>query len=352
MKSVSAAILCGTCAVAHPIEDVIGMLKDLATKAEEEGKEEALAFQKFEYWCKNSVKELTKAIAEENDNIDALSSKIEAKTKESKALKKQIDGLTDQLGKLEASAKKAKDQRDDENALYEKARDDTQSTIDAMTSCIEALKDAKSDTSFAQAQQKVAGVMSLLQFKVSDHERNVLKSFTDPSEIMAMGDKGGHVKKYSFKGGNVIELLKNLKLKFEDDLTQIEKEETNAQNSYDLSKKARDNAIDASEDSKDEKEDLKGEVDSEKNEAENDLSNEKEELEADTGTLEATQKSCSVKKSEWDERSSIRTNEIAAIGQAIKILPRLPTCKRRHQIHLLPLTALLASCRSLQVTQR
>jgi len=323
MKSVSAAILCGTCAVAHPIEDVIGMLKDLATKAEEEGKEEALAFQKFEYWCKNSVKELTKAIAEENDNIDALSSKIEAKTKESKALKKQIDGLTDQLGKLEASAKKAKDQRDDENALYEKARDDTQSTIDAMTSCIEALKDAKSDTSFAQAQQKVAGVMSLLQFKVSDHERNVLKSFTDPSEIMAMGDKGGHVKKYSFKGGNVIELLKNLKLKFEDDLTQIEKEETNAQNSYDLSKKARDNAIDASEDSKDEKEDLKGEVDSEKNEAENDLSNEKEELEADTGTLEATQKSCSVKKSEWDERSSIRTNEIAAIGQAIKILAKV-----------------------------
>jgi len=323
MKSVSAAILCGTCAVAHPIEDVIGMLKDLATKAEEEGKEEALAFQKFEYWCKNSVKELNKAIAEENDNIDALSSKIEAKTKESKALKKQIDGLTDQLGKLEASAKKAKDQRDDENALYEKARDDTQSTIDAMTSCIEALKDAKSDTSFAQAQQKVAGVMSLLQFKVSDHERNVLKSFTDPSEIMAMGDKGGHVKKYSFKGGNVIELLKNLKLKFEDDLTQIEKEETNAQNSYDLSKKARDNAIDASEDSKDEKEDLKGEVDSEKNEAENDLSNEKEELEADTGTLEATQKSCSVKKSEWDERSSIRTNEIAAIGQAIKILAKV-----------------------------
>jgi len=323
MKSVSAAILCGTCAVAHPIEQVIGMLKDLATKAEEEGKEEALAFQKFEYWCKNSVKDLNKAIAEENDNIDSLSSKIEAKTKESKALKKQIDGLTDQLGKLAASAKKAKDQRDDENSLYEQARSDTQSTIDAMTECIEALKDAKSDTSFAQAQQQVASVMSLLELKVTDHDRKVLKSFTDPSEIAAMGDAGGHVKKYSFKGGNVIELLKNLKLKFEDDLTQIEKEETNAQNGYDLSKKARDNAIDAAEDSKDEKEDLKGEVDSEKNEAENDLSNEKEELTADSASLEDTQKSCSVKSSEWEERSSIRTNEIAAIGQAVKILAKV-----------------------------
>merc|ERR1719230_2141535 len=151
----------------------------------------------------------------------------------------------------------------------------------------------------------------------------VLKSFTDPSEIMAMGNKGGHVKKYSFKGGNVIELLKNLKLKFEDDLTQIEKEETNAQNGYDLAKKARDNAIDAASDSKGEKEDLKGEVDSEKNQAESDLENEKDELEADSNTLEATEKDCSVKKSEWDERSSIRTNEIAAIGQAIKMLAKV-----------------------------
>merc|ERR1719299_315944 len=116
--------------------------------------------------------------------------------------------------------------------------------------------------------------MSLLQTSLAEEDLKVLKSFTDPSEIMAMGDKAGHVKKYSFKGGNVIELLKNLKMKFEDDLTQIEKEETNAQNGYDLAKKARDNAIDAAEDSKDEKEDLKGEVDSENNQAKNDLSNE------------------------------------------------------------------------------
>merc|ERR1719498_1958617 len=192
-----------------------------------------------------------------------------------------------------------------------------------MEECIVALKDAKDDVSFAQAQKKVSSLMSLLQTSLTDSDKKVLKSYTDPSEIMAMGDKAGHVKKYSFKGGNVIELLKNLKLKFEDDLTQIEKEETNALNSYDLAKKARDNAIDAAEDSKDEKEDLKGETDSEKNQAESDLENENEELAADSETLEATQKSCSVKKSEWDERSAIRTNEIAAIGQAIKILAKV-----------------------------
>lgn len=34
----------------HPIEKVIGMIKNLKEKAIAEGKEEAVAFQKFEYW--------------------------------------------------------------------------------------------------------------------------------------------------------------------------------------------------------------------------------------------------------------------------------------------------------------
>ena len=53
---------------------------------------------------------------------------------------------------------------------------------------------------------------------------------------------------------NVIELLKNLKLKFEDDKLAGTKAETNAINSYDLAKDSRDNAIAAAEKSKGKKE--------------------------------------------------------------------------------------------------
>ena len=63
----------------HPIEKIINLLKGLEEQAIEEGKSEALSFQKFEYWCKDSKKTLTKAIAEEKDNIDSLESKIVAK---------------------------------------------------------------------------------------------------------------------------------------------------------------------------------------------------------------------------------------------------------------------------------
>lgn len=290
----------------HPIEKIINLLKGLEEQAIEEGKSEALSFQKFEYWCKNSKKTLTKAIAEEKDNIDSLESKISAKTEESKNLGEQISKLEKELGELSNSASEALTASDKANALYEQVSSDLESTGESVGQCITALKDSKDATSLAQA-QKTAQV--LLQ--------------TDPAEVMAAGDMQSHKKSYSFKGGNIIELLKQLKLKFEDDLTQVEKEETNRVNSYNLAKDARDNSITAAEKSKDEKTDLKAEVDEELAEAKSDLEDEEGELEADSGTLETTDKKCSVKTSEWEERSNTRSGEIEAINVAIKILAKV-----------------------------
>jgi predicted nucleic acid-binding Zn-ribbon protein len=309
----------------HPIEKIINLLKGLEEQAIAEGKSEALSFQKFEYWCKNSKKTLNKAIAEEKDNIDSLESKIAAKTEESKNLGEQIAKLEEELGELSTSAKEALAASDKANALYEQVSADLQSTIDSVGECITAIKDSKDQTSFIAAQKKVSGVIALLETQMSSEQKAGLSHFskTDPAEVMAAGDMQAHKKSYSFKGGNVLELLKQLELKFEDDLTQVEKEETNRVNAYNLAKDARDNAIDAATKSKDEKTDLKAEVDEEKAEAEGDLEDEQGELEADTGTLETTDKKCSVKTSEWEERSATRSGEIEAINVAIKILAKV-----------------------------
>jgi len=309
----------------HPIEKIINLLKGLEEQAIAEGKSEALSFQKFEYWCKNSKKTLNKAIAEEKDNIDSLESKIAAKTEESKNLGEQIAKLEEELGEMATSAKEALEASDKANALYEKVSADLQSTIDSVGECITAIKDSKDQTSFIAAQKKVSGVIALLETQMNHEQRTGLSHFTktDPAEVMAAGDMQAHKKSYSFKGGNVLELLKQLELKFEDDLTQVEKEETNRVNSYNLAKDARDNAITAATKAKDEKTDLKAEVDEEKAEAEGDLEDEQGELEADTGTLETTDKKCSVKTSEWEERSATRSGEIEAINVAIKILAKV-----------------------------
>merc|ERR1712083_1126529 len=92
----------------------------------------------------------------------------------------------------------------------------------------------------------------------------VLQHFAaDPKrEVKAKGDLEAHVDKYDFKSENVIELLKQLKLKFEDDQLAGTKAETNAVNAYDLSKQARDDAIKAAKKSKENKEKMLAEVES------------------------------------------------------------------------------------------
>jgi len=191
-----------------PIESIIALLNGLATKSENEGKDEAVAYTKFEYWCKNSVKTLKKAIQEENDAIDSLSSKIDAKTKEKEALEGQIKKLEEELGKLDLSATKAQNQRKETNDLYVESRNDLQATISAVEECITALKDAGEATSFVQS--KVKKVLALAQTALSQEDVQTLHSIADPDEehrnaVKAMGDRTAHV-----KNDNVSELLKQL----------------------------------------------------------------------------------------------------------------------------------------------
>merc|ERR1719272_1541432 len=152
----------------------------------------------------------------------------------------------------------AKDLRAKESKAYKKANNDLFKTVKAVQACIDALSGAESKTeSMMLAQKHVKTVLALVSLQASEEQRSGLEAFAnaDPArpDQLAAGDKGAHVDKYDFKSENVIELLKNLKLKFEDDKLAGTKAETNSLNSYDLSKEARENAHDAATTSKQQK---------------------------------------------------------------------------------------------------
>merc|ERR1719409_1019820 len=155
--------------------------------------------------------------------------------------------------------------------------------------------------------------MPLMLEQLSDEQRETLVDFASKPKA----------KTYNFKGGDIIELMKQLEMKFEDDLVEIEKEETNSINAYNLAKKARDNAHDAADDSKTAKESLLSEVKTDLENAKGDLKDTEEELEADTTSLEDTEKTCATKRDEWNERSKIRQGEMDAIEAAIGILEKV-----------------------------
>merc|ERR1719486_147929 len=146
-----------------------------------------------------------------------------------------------------------------------------------------------------------------------DKERPTLK---------AEGDMEAHVDKYDFKSENVIELLKQLKLKFEDDKLAGTKAETNSINAYDLSKAARDNAIKAAKDSKDKKTKELASTKKAIADAKATKKDTEDDLAADSKSLSDTEESCATRTSEWETRSETRTLEVEAMDAAMKILAK------------------------------
>lgn len=309
----------------HPVGKVIDMLKGLEEKSATEAKTEAVAYQKFAYWCKSSTSELDKAIAEEKTTIEDLSSKIDGQTKAKAGLIEQIAKLTKEIEKATVAGVKATNERDDGAKLYGEADEDFASTIGAIELATKALTDSEGETDSDFLQEKVQQVLALTSAYATEIQKKTLQSFiqTVPADVMAKGDQSAHEKKYSFKSGSVIELLKTLQGKFEDERLEATKAETNAINAYDESKQARDTAIAAAGESKKEKQNVLAEVEKALNDAQKDRKDTTQDLTADSLALKETYKDCTVKKTEWEERSKVRAGETQAMEAAIKILAKV-----------------------------
>jgi len=306
----------------HPIVKVIEMLDGLAAKAKAEGEEEGLAYEKFEYWVKTSVKELNGAIKTETEDIDELNDVISGKTKEEEVLKEQIAKLQEELQKLDAEQKESNGNRRDQEGVYMDKKMALELTIEGVEDCLTALKGSQGNTDTGLIQSKLTKILPFMALKASDSEMALLQDAASRPTQKAKGDKAGAVKGYAFKSGSVIELLKGLETKFQEELLATEKAETNSVNAFELANQARDDLVSAATESKNAKDTTLSEVQQALAKAKGDLSDRQEDLADDSATLEATQKDSSIKASEWAERSKTRASEIEAIKVAIEILSK------------------------------
>merc|ERR1719420_902887 len=147
------------------------------------------------------------------------------------------------------------------------------------------------------------------------------------------------VKVYTEHEGEVIEVFEDMEGDLEHDKVDVHQREANAQNAYELAKKARDFAIQAAKDNKVEKEDIKADKESDLATAETDLSEEESELAGDSATLDSTDQECKMVNEGWEQRSAVRSGEIEAMEMAIKILSKV-TGVRNPDTHEIPKKAL------------
>jgi len=320
----------------HPMEDIITLLENLAQKAEEEGKEEALTYEKFTYWCHNSEKTLDKTIANEKTTIDELSALIDSKEKAEEVLTAQVTHLAQELANLAAAGVAASNSRSGTQSVYDGEEQALTATVDAIKDCISALEIAKYNTDTKTSadtapntvllQRKLQQVMGLVATKASESQLVLLKQFAEQPverpELGAEGDLDAHTKKYSFKSQSVIELLKGLLKKFEDEHLDTVKAETASINAYELAKDARDDLINAATEQKTVKGLELTAVQEALIQGRADKSSEEADLAADEKTLSDTTQSCHRKATEWAERSETRRSEIEALKAAREIIAK------------------------------
>lgn len=312
---VAPTLLCGVllssvAGAPQPLTQLVTKLDNLAKAAEEEGKTEAVAYTKYQYWCKTEIATSTEAIDDEVAKIDMLTDEMEALTQEKGTLTSQIKELDTELASLGTSKTEADRVQGSTVTLDSAKRTELTATIQAMTDCLTKLNNAQATTS-------AAALLEIAQKHVPDFLG--LVALNNPN-VLAAGDEAKHVKKWVFKSGGVIELLKQLKLKFEDDLIQLNQESTNSLNAHALATQERAHALKAAQDARDAKSGRLSDVDQALLDKKGKKDTAAGELTTAKTSLKNTNTACSQKEFEWEARSKVRAGEIAALQEASKIL--------------------------------
>mmetsp|Transcript_145852 Transcript_145852/g.268929 ORF Transcript_145852/g.268929 Transcript_145852/m.268929 type:complete len:678 (+) Transcript_145852:68-2101(+) len=294
-----------------PVQKVIEMLESMLAKGKEEKHVEEVAFSEKTAWCAGEEKEKTLSIKTASATIEQLTADIEKAQSDAAVLSSEIEETEAMLATTAAEAKKASDIRATTKADYMAEFADLSESIDAIKRAIKTLKAREADVP-----------QSLLQVArspaVDEHSRAVLQSFMAMSS--ANSDAAPEANAYEFQSGGVVDMLEKLLLKFEDQLTVLDKEELASKGKFQV----------LYQQLTDDMKTMKGVISkktsakaSRLEEAATKKGNKKVTIASkteDESSLSDSKAECSAYTAEYEQNQEVRADEIEALTKAIEIL--------------------------------
>jgi len=294
----------------NPIRKVVTMLQTMQKKVEAEGEKEKELFDKFMCYCKNSGGELQKTIGDSEDKVSTLPSEIEeaaatlTQTKED--LKKaQMDRSAAKAAMAEATAIREK-----ESATFAKESGDLKTNIAAIGKAVAALEKGAGG-SFLQTE-----AASLLKKIVETDEKLVDVDRDDLTAFLSGGTNNG----YAPASGAITGILKQMGDTMTATLKDVTASEDDSLKTYDQLMKAKTAEVQALTESIESKTKRIGDLGVKLVGMKEDLSDSEESLVEDKKFLAQLEKGCSTKEKEWAEICKLRSEELLALADTIKIL--------------------------------
>jgi len=300
------------------VQKVIQMLGDMAATAKKEKQNEEVGFAKFGVWCEHEQASLTKGIAKAGEEIELLGASIAKLTTEAKILGEEIAKLQEDVASFEAEKAAKTAQRAKDNKAFIAESQDYGESLDALERAVMVLSKrsadkpgddavllqlAQGDKLPAQAKAMVAAFLGML-------------GGTDFASSMEAPEANA----YESQSGGIIGMLKKLEDDFRAKLGQCQKEEMNSKHAYDMIVTDLVDSIENSNASIAEKTELKARKEEKTAQNKKTLGSTITMKAEDEKTLSDMVQECAEKKLSFGEKQQLRTEEIEAIGQAVKIL--------------------------------
>merc|ERR1719440_2061167 len=304
------------------------MLQDMQAKAMQEKEDEQVAFAEFETWCKMEIPQTKKAIATGAETIELLQSSIVKLTTEAKVLGEEIAKLQTEVADAAAEKKAAEEQRKKTHAAFVAESTDYGESLDALDRALVVMQKVNSNVP-GTADSAVLLQLTSSESKLPAQAKTMVAAFMGMmgKDFMSgmqgqdpMDYEAPEANAYDFQSGGIIAMLKKLRDEFRGKLADCQKEEMNSKHAYNMVVTDLNDLMENGEDTIAQKKETKAMKEERAASDKKDLAATIETKKADEQTLKEMEVECEQKQLSFTEKQQLRTEEIEAIGQAIKIL--------------------------------
>jgi len=300
-----------------PVQKVIQLLNGMVEKGKKEKQAEIVQYNSFKQFCDDTTVEKQRSIKEANEMIEILQADIQKYEEDAAQLAKEIAKHDDDISTWEADAKASAKVRAIENADYVSTHKDYSESIDALGEGIATLKKQSHDT-----KQAAAALLQLSSKKFYAALRDMMPQETQQQiESFAQGgDEQPEANAYEFQSSGIVDMLAKLQSKFEDERTDLEKEETNARQAFEVLTQDLNADLGIATAARTEKSEAKAKALENAASAKGDLQDTSATKDEDSKYLADLTADCAAKTSDHEARQKLRAEEIEAVEKAIEIL--------------------------------
>mmetsp|Transcript_60405 Transcript_60405/g.93987 ORF Transcript_60405/g.93987 Transcript_60405/m.93987 type:complete len:701 (+) Transcript_60405:58-2160(+) len=318
-------------ATTNPLSKVIELMDSLTAKITAEGEAEAKAFKEYVEWCDDAAANLHYEIKTGAKNKEDLEASIGKATADISASDTKIEELSASISADESELKEATAVREKEVATFEASEKELVDAIDTLDRAVGILQKemSKNPAVLAQVDTKnldtivksLGAVIDAASFTAQDQKKLTALVQSQQSSESDADDFGAPAAAvYKTHSTSIFDVLEDLKEKAEGQLADLRKAESATKHNYNMLKQSLEDEIEADTKDLDEEKSLKAATEEKKATAEGDLAETVKELKIDKETLETTTTTCMQVATDHENTVKSRTEELAAIATAAKIL--------------------------------